>query len=121
MARVKRGVAAHRKHKRVLAQVKGHYGTNNRLYKRAHESLMRSLAYAYRDRKNKKRMFRQLWIIRVNAAARQNGIQYSRFIQGLKLEGVTIDRKMLADLAVRDPEAFSAIAEIARKNVPAQA
>jgi len=121
MARVKRGVAAHRKHKRVLAQVKGHYGTNNRLYKRAHESLMRSLAYAYRDRKNKKRMFRQLWIIRVNAAARQNGIQYSRFIQGLKLAGVTIDRKMLADLAVRDPEAFSAIAEIARKNVPAQA
>jgi large subunit ribosomal protein L20 len=121
MARVKRGVAAHRKHKRVLAQVKGHYGTNNRLYKRAHESMMRSLAYAYRDRKNKKRMFRQLWIIRVNAAARQNGIQYSRFIQGLKVAGVTIDRKMLADLAVRDPEAFAAIAEIARKNVPAQA
>jgi large subunit ribosomal protein L20 len=121
MARVKRGVAAHRKHKRVLAQVKGHYGTNNRLYKRAHESLMRSLAYAYRDRKNKKRMFRQLWIIRINAAARQNGIQYSRFIQGLKVAGVTIDRKMLADLAVRDPEAFSAISEIARKNVPAQA
>ena len=121
MARVKRGVAAHRKHKRVLAQVKGHYGTNNRLYKRAHESLMRSLAYAYRDRKNKKRMFRQLWIIRINAAARQNGIQYSRFIQGLKVAGVTIDRKMLADLAVRDPEAFSVISEIARKNVPAQA
>src|SRR6187431_2782073 len=121
MARVKRGVTAHKRHKKVLAQVKGHYGTNNRLYKRAHESLMRSLAYAYRDRKNKKRMFRQLWIIRVNAAARQNGIQYSRFIQGLKLAGVTIDRKMLADLAVRDPEAFSAIAEIARKNVPAPA
>ncbi len=121
MARVKRGVAAHRKHKRVLAQVKGHYGTNNRLYKRAHESMMRSLAYAYRDRKNRKRMFRQLWIIRVNAAARQNGLQYSRLIQGLKVAGVTIDRKMLADLAVRDPEAFAAIAEIARKNVPAQA
>ncbi|HRA47152.1 MAG TPA: 50S ribosomal protein L20 [Thermomicrobiales bacterium] len=121
MARVKRGVAAHRKHKRVLAQVKGHYGTNNRLYKRAHESMMRSLAYAYRDRRNKKRMFRQLWIIRVNAAARQNGITYSRFIQGLKAADVRIDRKMLADLAVRDPEAFAAIAEIARKHIPAQA
>ncbi len=121
MARVKRGVAAHRKHKRVLAQVKGHYGTNNRLYKRAHESLMRALAYAYRDRKNRKRAFRQLWIIRINAAARMNGIQYSRMIQGLKAANVSIDRKMLADLAVRDPEAFSAIAELAKKNVPAQA
>lgn len=121
MARVKRGVAAHRKHKRVLAQVKGHYGTNNRLYKRAHESLMRALAYAYRDRKNRKRAFRQLWIIRINAAARMNGIQYSRMIQGLKAANVSIDRKMLADLAVRDPEAFTAIAELAKKNVPAQA
>src|SRR3954447_14828170 len=121
MARVKRGVAAHRKHKRGLKQVKGHYGTNNRLYKRAHESLMRAMAYAYRDRKNKKRMFRQLWIIRVNAAARINGISYSRFIQGLKAANVTIDRKMLADLAVRDAEAFAAIAEIAKKNVPVQA
>jgi large subunit ribosomal protein L20 len=121
MSRVKRGVASHRKHKRVLAQVKGHYGTNNRLYKRAHESLMRALAYAYRDRKNKKRSFRQLWVIRINAAARLNGIPYSRFIQGLKVANVTIDRKMLADLAVRDPEAFSAVAEIARKHIPAQA
>lgn len=121
MARVKRGVAAHRRHKRVLAQVKGHYGTNNRLYKRAHESLMRALAYQYRDRKNRKRTFRQLWIIRVNAAARMNGIQYSRLIQGLKAANVGIDRKMLAELAVRDPEAFAAIAEIAKKNLPAQA
>jgi large subunit ribosomal protein L20 len=121
MARVKRGVAAHRKHKRVLKQVKGHYGTNNRLYKRAHESLMRALAYSYRDRKNKKRMFRQLWIIRVNAAARINGISYSRFIQGLKAANVTIDRKMLADLAVLDAEAFAAIAEIAKQNVPVRA
>src|SRR4051812_21007805 len=121
MARVKRGVTAHKRHKKVLKQVKGHYGTNNRLYKRAHESLMRAMAYAYRDRKNKKRMFRQLWIIRVNAAARINGISYSRFIQGLKAANVTIDRKMLADLAVRDAEAFAAIAEIAKKNVPVQA
>lgn len=121
MARIKRGVTAHRRHKRVLAQVKGHYGTSNRLYKRAHESLMHALAYAYRDRKNRKRSFRQLWIIRINAAARLNGIPYSRFIQGLKAANVIVDRKMLADLAVRDPEAFTAIAEIAKKNVPAQA
>jgi large subunit ribosomal protein L20 len=121
MARIKRGVTAHRRHKRVLAQVKGHYGTNNRLYKRAHESLMHALAYAYRDRKNRKRSFRQLWIIRINAAARINGIAYSRFIQGLKAANVVIDRKMLADLAVKDPDAFATIAEVAKKNVPAQA
>src|SRR6187402_1604977 len=82
MARIKRGVTAHRRHKRVLAQVKGHYGTNNRLYKRANESLMRALAYAYRDRKNRKRTFRQLWIIRINAAARINGVPYSRMMEG---------------------------------------
>ena len=114
MARVKRGVAAHRRHKKVLSQVKGHYSTNNRLYKRAHESLMHALMYAYRDRRARKRDFRRLWIIRINAAARMNGIQYSRFIQGLKLAGVEIDRKMLADLAVRDAAAFSAVAEIAK-------
>ena len=121
MARVKRGVAAHRRHKKVLAQVKGHYGTNNRLYKRAHESLMHALFYAYRDRKNRKRTFRQLWIIRINAAARINGIGYSRFVQGLKAANIEIDRKMLADLAVRDPEAFTAIVDLAKKHVPAQA
>src|SRR5215210_6720732 len=121
MARVKRGVTAHRRHKRVLAQVKGHYGTSNRLYKRAHESLMHALAYAYRDRKNRKRAFRQLWIIRINAAARMNGVQYSRLIQGLRAANVAIDRKMLAELAVRDPEAFAAVAELAKKNIPAQA
>jgi large subunit ribosomal protein L20 len=116
MARVKRGVAAHRRHKKVLKQVKGHYSTNNRLYKRAHESLMHALMYAYRDRRRRKRDFRRLWIIRINAAARMNGIQYSRFIQGLKLAGVAIDRKMLADLAVRDAAAFSAVAEIAKQH-----
>ena len=121
MARIKRGVTAHRRHKRVLAQVKGHYGTNNRLYKRANESLMRALAYAYRDRKNRKRTFRQLWIIRINAAARINGVPYSRMMQGLRLAGVSIDRTMLADLAVRDPEAFAAVAEVAKKSLPAQA
>jgi len=116
MARVKRGVAAHRRHKKVLAQVKGHRATNNRLYKRAHESLMRALAYSYRDRKARKRDFRRLWIIRINAAARMNGIPYSRFIQGLKAANVEVDRKMLADLAVRDAAAFTAVAEVAKKH-----
>ena len=116
MARVKRGVAAHRRHRKVLQQVKGHYSTNNRLYKRAHESMMHALAYAYRDRRNRKRDFRRLWIIRINAAARINGLPYSRFIQGLKLAGVEIDRKMLADLAVRDAAAFAAVAEVAKQH-----
>jgi large subunit ribosomal protein L20 len=116
MARVKRGVAAHRRHRKVIAQVKGHRATNNRLYKRAHESLMRSLAYSYRDRKARKRDFRRLWIIRINAAARMNGIPYSRFIQGLKAANVEVDRKMLADLAVRDEAAFAAVAEVAKQH-----
>lgn len=116
MARVKRGVAAHRRHKKVLAQVKGHRATNNRLYKRAHESMMRSLNYAYRDRRNRKRDFRRLWIIRINAASRMNGITYSRLIEGLRKGDVAIDRKMLADLAVHDAAAFAAVAEIAKQH-----
>ena len=116
MARVKRGVAAHRRHRKVLAQVKGHYSTSNRLYKRAHESMMHALQYAYRDRRVRKRDMRRLWIIRINAAARINGITYSRFIQGLKAADVIVDRKMLADLAVRDAAAFSAIAEVAKQH-----
>jgi large subunit ribosomal protein L20 len=119
MARVKRGVTTHRRHKKVLAQVKGHRATNNRLYKRAHESMMHALAYAYRDRRNRKRDFRRLWIVRINAAARQNGLPYGRFIQGLRLAGVEIDRKMLADLAVRDAAAFSAVADVAKQHVQA--
>ncbi len=119
MARVKRGVTAHRRHKKVLAQVKGHYSTNNRLYKRAHESMMHALQYAYRDRRNRKRDFRRLWVIRINAAARLNGMTYSRLIQGLTLAGVGLDRKMLADLAVRDPQAFSAVVDVAKQNIPA--
>ena len=119
MARVKRGVTAHRRHKKVLAQVKGHRATNNRLYKRAHESLMRSLAYAYRDRRNRKREMRRLWIIRINAASRINGLPYSRLIQGLSLAGVAVDRKMLADLAVRDEGAFSDIVAVAKQALPA--
>lgn len=115
MARVKRGVAAHRRHKKVLAQVKGHRATNNRLYKRAHESLMRSLMYAYRDRRTRKRDMRRLWITRINAAARVNGIPYSRLIQGLNSAGVAVDRKMLADLAVRDEAAFAEVATVAKQ------
>lgn len=120
MARVKRGVTAHRRHKKVLAQVKGHYSTNNRLYKRAHESLMRSLAYAYRDRRTKKRDMRRLWIIRINAASRLNGLSYSNLINGLNLAGVKVDRKMLADLAVRDAAAFSAVVNAAKQALAAK-
>ncbi len=121
MARVKRGVTAHRRHKKVLAQVKGHRATNNRLYKRAHESLMHALFYAYRDRRNRKRDMRRLWIIRINAASRMNGLPYSRLIRGLSLAGVAVDRKMLADLAVRDEVAFAEIVRVAKDALPAAA
>ena len=119
MARVKRGVTSHRRHKKLFAQVKGHYQANRRLTKRAHESLMRSLAYAYRDRRNRKRDFRRLWIIRINAASRLNGLPYSRLIRGLSLAGVQIDRKMLADLAVKDEAAFAAVVDVAKRALPA--
>lgn len=119
MARVKRGVAAHRRHRKVLLQVKGHRGTRNRLYKRANESMMRALQYAYRDRRNRKRDMRRLWIQRINAASRLNGLPYNKLIHGLSLAGVAVDRKMLADLAVRDEAAFSAIAEVAKGAIPA--
>jgi large subunit ribosomal protein L20 len=119
MARVKRGVAAHRRHKSVLAQVKGHRGTRNRLYKRAHESLMHALKYAYRDRRNRKRDMRRLWIQRINAASRLNGLPYSKLMHGLNVAGVEVDRKMLADIAVRDEEAFAAVVEVAKSNLPA--
>ena len=121
MARVKRGVAAHRRHKKVLAQVKGHRGTRNRLYKRAHESLMHALYYAYRDRRTRKRDMRRLWIVRINAASRLNGLPYSRLIQGLTVAGVAVDRKMLADLAVRDAAAFAAVVDVAKRSLPAAA
>ena len=120
MARVKRGVTAHKRHKKVLEQVKGHYSSNHRLYKRAHESLMRSLAYAYRDRRNRKRDFRRLWIIRINAASRLNGLPYSKLVNGLNLAGVAVDRKMLADLAVRDAAGFTAIVATAKQALAAK-
>lgn len=120
MARIKRGVTTHRRHRKVLLQVKGHRGTRNRLFKRAHESLMRSLQYAYRDRRNRKRDMRRLWIQRINAASRLNGLPYSSLIHGLNLAGVTVDRKILADLAVRDAEAFSALVTVAKQAIPAR-
>jgi large subunit ribosomal protein L20 len=119
MARVKRGVASHRRHRKVLLQVKGHHSTNHRLFKRAHESMMHAYQYAYRDRRNRKRDFRRLWIVRINAAARLNGISYSRLMYGLKQAGIEVDRKMLADLAVRDAAAFSAIADAAKQHAAA--
>lgn len=120
MARVKRGVVAHRRHRKVLKQTKGHYGTRNRLFKRAHESMMRSLAFQYRDRRTRKRDMRRLWVQRINAASRANGLQYSRLIHGLSLAGIEVDRKMLADLAVRDADAFAAVVQAARQALPAE-
>lgn len=106
MARVKRGVTARQRHKKVLELTKGHWGTNHRLYRRAHEAMLHSLSYAYRDRRDRKGDFRKLWITRINAAARLAGLSYSAFMNGLKVAGIELNRKMLADLAVRDPGAF---------------
>ena len=114
MPRVKRGVTARKRHKKVLKITKGQYGTRHRLYRRAQEAMMKSLWYAHRDRRDRKRDFRRLWITRINAAARQNGLTYSRFIYGLQQAGVEVDRKMLADLAVHDAAAFSQLVEVAR-------
>ena len=114
MARVKRGVTSHKRHKRLLNAAEGRTGTNRKLVKRAHEAQLHALAYATRDRKQRKRDMRQLWIIRINAAARLNGITYGRFIAGLRKANVDLDRKILADLAVRDAATFGRIAEVAR-------
>ena len=114
MARVKRGVIARARHKKVLKQAKGYYGARSRVYRVAVQAVTKAGQYAYRDRRNKKRQFRQLWIARINAAARQNGMSYSRFINGLKKASVEIDRKILADIAVHDKNAFSALVEAAK-------
>lgn len=119
MARVKGGPRTHRRHKDVLKQTEGQRGSKHRLFRRANEALMKSLWYAYRDRRNRKRDFRRLWIVRINAAARQNGLSYSQLMNGLKQAGVELDRKMLADLAVRDAKAFSDLAATARAAVGA--
>jgi len=114
MARVKRGVAAHKRHKRLLSQAEGRRGTRSKLVRPAREALFHALVYAYRDRRDRKRDMRRLWIERINAAARQNGLPYGRFIAGLKAAGVAVDRKMLADLAIRDAGAFSKMVEMAK-------
>ena len=114
MPRVKRGVAARKRRNRVLRNAKGYYGARSRLFKVAREAVEKGWIYAYRDRKQKKRVFRRLWIARINAAARENGLSYSRMIHGLVVAGVEIDRKVLAQLAVTDPKAFGELAELAK-------
>ena len=119
MARVKRGVQAKARHKKVLKQAKGFRGARSRTYKVAKQAVMRAGQYAYRDRRVKKRVFRSLWIVRINAAARDNGITYSQLIAGLKKANIDLDRKVLASLAVNDKEAFSLVVEQAKSNLAA--
>ena len=116
MARVKRGVTARARHKKILKQAKGYYGARSRVYRVAKQAVIKAGQYAYRDRKQRKRQFRSLWIVRINAAARQCGLSYSRFINGLNNANVAVDRKVLADLAVRDMAAFAELAKIAQAN-----
>ena len=113
MARVKRAVHGRKRHRAVLEQAEGYYGNRSRTFKSANEAVLHSMQYAYRDRRARKGDFRRLWIQRINAAARDNGTSYSRFVSGLKLKGVEVDRKVLADLAVMDPEAFSRLVDVA--------
>ncbi len=113
--RVKGGIVTRRRHKRIIKQAKGYYGTRHRLFRRANEALLNALVYAYRDRRNRKRDFRRLWITRINAAARQHGLSYSRFIHALKVADIRLDRKMLAEIAASDPKAFAKIVEVATK------
>src|SRR5262247_2919071 len=119
MPRVKRGVTAHARHKKVLKLAKGYYGARSRSYKTAKQAVMKAGQYAYRDRRQRKRQFRSLWIARINAAAREFGLTYSALINGLKRASVDVDRRVLADLAVRDPAAFVKIAERAKASLPA--
>ncbi len=114
MARVKNGAVTKARHKKVLKQAKGYFGSKHRLYKTAKEQLMHSGQYAYRDRKQKKRDFRKLWITRINAACRENGISYSRFIEGLTKAGVEVNRKMLSEIAINDPKMFSEFVRVAK-------
>lgn len=114
MARVKRAVNAHKKRRSTLELASGYRGQRSRLYRKAKEQMLHSLNYAYRDRRARKGDFRQLWITRINAAARQNGVTYNRFIQGLKAAGIEVDRKILAELAVSDPTAFTGLVELAK-------
>lgn len=117
MARVKRGVTAHARHKKVLDKAKGYYGARSRTYRTANQAVTKAAQYAYRDRRQRKRQFRRLWIARINAAAREFGLSYSRLIDGLKRAEIEVDRKVLADLAVHDKTAFGALAEKAKASL----
>ena len=117
MPRVKRGVTTHRRHKKVLAMTKGHRATRHSLYRRAHESMLHSLSYAYAHRRERKGDMRRLWITRINAASRAPGLSYGRLINVLRKADIEIDRKMLADMAVREPEAFASLVTVARNKV----
>jgi len=117
MPRVKGGPRSSRRHKKVLKETKGQRGTKHTLFRRANEALMKSRWYAYRDRRNRKRDLRRIWITRINAASRQHGLSYSRFIHGLKMAGIEVDRKMLAEMAVNDSTAFASLAEAARSAI----
>jgi large subunit ribosomal protein L20 len=114
MPRVKRGVTAHARHKKILKEAKGYYGARSKVFRVAKQAVIKAGQYAYRDRRQKKRMFRALWIARINAGARDNGLSYSRMIDGLKKAEIEIDRKMLADLAISDKPAFTALCEKAK-------
>ena len=118
MARVKRSLNAKKKRRVVLERAKGYRGQRSRLYRKAKEQVLHSMTYAYRDRKDRKGNFRRLWIQRINAGARANGLTYNRFVQGLKAEGIEVDRRILADLAVTDAVAFAALVEVARNALP---
>ncbi|WP_027717730.1 50S ribosomal protein L20 [Desulfovirgula thermocuniculi] len=119
MPRAKSSVVSRRRHKKILRLARGYFGAKSKLYRIAKQQVMKSLAYAYRDRRARKREFRRLWIARINAAARMNGLTYSRFMEGLRKAGIQINRKMLADLAVNDAPAFSQLVEIAKSKVGA--
>jgi large subunit ribosomal protein L20 len=119
MPRVKRGVASKARHKKVLKQAKGYYGARSRLYKTANQAVTKAGQYAYRDRRQRKRQFRALWIARINAASRMHALSYSRFINGLNKAGIEVDRKILADIAVHDAEAFGVLAEQAKASLNA--
>ena len=118
MARVKRGVVARARHKKVLGKAKGYYGARRKVFRVAKQAVIKAGQYQYRDRRTRKREFRRLWIARINAAARINGLSYSRFMNGLNLAEIEIDRKVLADLAVHQPESFAALAEQAKAHLP---
>jgi large subunit ribosomal protein L20 len=117
MARVKRGVVARRRHRKVLNRAKGYYGARRKVYRVAKQAVIKAGQYAYRDRRQRKRDFRRLWIARINAGAREHGLSYSRFMHGLKMADVSVDRKILADIAVRDKAAFKALAEKAQAHL----